>query len=68
MLEYVENHADAVSKLEGEDKRLLEKTLQSFKRNGLALEPEQRSRVKEIKLSNQNIQKIYTKFSKKFPN
>jgi Zn-dependent oligopeptidase len=59
VLEYIDNNPDAVSKLEGEDKRLLEKTIQSFKRNGLALETEQRIRVKQIK---QRISQLAIKF------
>jgi Zn-dependent oligopeptidase len=49
VLEYIENNKKEVEELKGEDKRLLEKTLEGFKRNGLALDTEKRQRVKEIK-------------------
>ena len=47
--------------LAGEDKKLLEKERLDFKRNGLALGPEKRARVKEIKLRLAELQALFGK-------
>lgn len=53
VLEYIENNPLEVSSIQGEDKRLLEKILQAYKRNGLSLPEEKQKKLKQIKESNQ---------------
>jgi thimet oligopeptidase len=43
------NNPAVVAKLSPEDKRLLDKTIEGYERNGLALSIEKRARMKEIK-------------------
>jgi thimet oligopeptidase len=53
--------ADRGELLEGEDARLVEKTLLDFKRSGLGLPPEQRERLKELR---QRIVELANDFTK----
>lgn len=49
VLDYVQNNPEQVARLGPQEKRLLDKTIQGYERNGLALEEEKRNRIKEIK-------------------
>jgi Zn-dependent oligopeptidase len=73
ILDYKQNNSSSQN-LTGEDKRLLEKTIQQFERNGLALPADKQARIKQIKqsttlfLSTLTQHFIYTYFALTTPN